>query len=314
MPSHRKSLVCIILVAGLVGAAFACLPGREPRFQGRRLSDWLLSNRAPLGRPPTHPVSAEELDKAIRKIGKQGLPFLVKWMDWQPGKWRSQLFGCIPMAVRRKSAVQRSVGFQRMVDWAGYRREFALKSGAWRALKVLGPEAAPALPDLAKAAVRWPETYAYQTLEIMMAVGPAAIPTVTNFVASLRTNKFKAEAIKELGAYGFQGAPVIPALLEYLCHTNAEIAAESAGSLGCLALRADLVVPALNEALDRPEPLVRERAALALADYGESAQVAIPKLQRLLAGNSGEAAAAALALRKISPSGFAGPPLAPAAK
>ena len=80
------------------------------------MSDWLLSNRAPLGRPPTHPVFAEELDKAIRKIGKSGLPFLVKWMDRQPGKWRSQLFGCIPMAVRRKSAVQRSVGFQRMVD------------------------------------------------------------------------------------------------------------------------------------------------------------------------------------------------------
>jgi hypothetical protein len=141
----------------------------------------------------------------------------------------------------------------------------------------------------------------------MLAIGPAAVPAVTNILAAVQTNKHKAEIIRELGGFGLNGGEAVPALLAHLRHRDAEVAAESAGSLGCIGLFPESVVPALMIALNRPEPLVRERAALALGDFGGAAKPAVAALRKLLGGPAKEAAAATFALERIVPIGITEP-------
>src|SRR5690349_389046 len=56
----------------------------EPVYQGKPLSEWVLENRLSYG-------MSENQEAAIRAIGTNSLPFLIKWMQSQWHPWTPKL-------------------------------------------------------------------------------------------------------------------------------------------------------------------------------------------------------------------------------
>ena len=306
MSPRKKLLLWLAPVTVVLGLAVNLWLDREPHFRGRPLSEWVLGNSW-WGNKPRATISQREQDEAIQKIGVKGLPYLVRWMNYESYGFRWRLFNRLPTAVSQKLRTQPLGNYERGVFWFECRREYTLARRAYEALLSLGPAATPAIPELAKLAATWPSRRAERAVYIMGAIGPAAVPAFTNLIAVTATNKLKAELIAELGRLGFVATTAIPALLDYLRDPDPEIAARSAealGTIGQVGQHSKVVVVALTDALNRPEPLVREQAALALGEFGGEAKAAIGKLRGLSSGTKAEAAAVLTALRKIAPNEF----------
>ncbi len=65
---------------------------REPEYGGKRLSEWVDEL------PESRDGAAE---KAVRNIGTNGLPFLVKWMLYETPVWKSKVYDFVNPPLRR---------------------------------------------------------------------------------------------------------------------------------------------------------------------------------------------------------------------
>ncbi len=68
-------LACFAFGATLFGML---LPSREPRYQGRSLSDWLFQAEQSNNKP----AEFEAARKAVLSIGTNAIPFLLKWTEY----------------------------------------------------------------------------------------------------------------------------------------------------------------------------------------------------------------------------------------
>src|SRR5215831_8047681 len=139
--SLRRKQQTIILVAVLILAAaglYLAWPSRpkpaEPVYGGRKLSDWLPDyNYAPDSE--RHPRAED----AVRHIGTNALPFLLRWTDHQDTAVATQ--------VRRAyNGVQHATGRGRF--WENNRKERAYQAA--KAILTLRPEAYAAVPFLTR--------------------------------------------------------------------------------------------------------------------------------------------------------------------
>ena len=154
----------ILLVLALTaGAALILFLNREPRADGQRLSYWLRTGcdqSITIGRSPGphHDVEAED---AIRKIGPQAVPILLRKLDSTEPAWR------LPIALWLIDRLHVSLGPSRAVsDWNEAQYGFG----------VLGTQAVTAIPELARMLYQTNKTFlaAYSLAHI----GPEATPVV----------------------------------------------------------------------------------------------------------------------------------------
>ena len=90
----------MIILAGALVVLGVCLamvwPRDEgPEYNGRTLSEWI--NRALSANYPDEnylETEAEALE-SIRAIGGEGTPYLLKWIQYDPPKWRRNLEGLV---------------------------------------------------------------------------------------------------------------------------------------------------------------------------------------------------------------------------
>jgi hypothetical protein len=127
----------VLTGAVVVGAAVLLWPRgeREPVYQGKKLSEWIK-------RPnPVWEGGAErtERDKAIRAIGTNALPFLLRWINFDS-----------PFDTRMEKVVEKL--YRRRVvpgAWLAYwdkkerRADYSVAAFA-----ILGSQASPAIPEL----------------------------------------------------------------------------------------------------------------------------------------------------------------------
>jgi hypothetical protein len=69
-------------------------PGREPRYHGVRLGDWLGRLAEPRADPSRSAIifdTSPEAIEAIRGIGTNATPFLVTWLGYEPPAWKKKL-------------------------------------------------------------------------------------------------------------------------------------------------------------------------------------------------------------------------------
>src|SRR5439155_22050991 len=109
----RGKYVVLLGVGVLAGGLVALVvPSDEPSYGGRTLSDWVemaywppLTNRLAVsaGFIPMRlsyvsgmPSEAEE---AIRDMGAKGLPYLVRWIRYEPLPWKACLLAGINRTV-----------------------------------------------------------------------------------------------------------------------------------------------------------------------------------------------------------------------
>lgn len=247
-PQNRKRLVLAIagFIALVAGLLLFSNHDPEPAYNGRRLSEWVaLHSGAYRSRNSSLGVAKEEAATAIRAIGSSGLPFLIEWTGYEPGKLRSKLNGTVfngPAWLR---------GNQFVVDRLTSRE--GLAAYAAEAFAALRSEAAPAIPELVRIAQRpGVGTSRMQAVLALYHVGPAAIPALTNLVAKtpMATESRMKHTLLLVLRYQTNLPPGYVALLESTGSTDPALRAIAAEALGNQSDAASGSLPAPRAPLD----------------------------------------------------------------
>ena len=259
----------------------------EPRYNDIPLSKWIALHQAhQLRRLPFLQSSQapedpreREAEEAIRHMGPQALPLLVKWIDARPSPWKHTLAKQI---VGRRGAPRGSFADRLLVlldPWKDQKRRVT----AYNAFVILGSAAIPAIPDLVNIASNSRSPGSDQAANVLVGLGT---PGVSALLYVLRSNESVRQRIRVMNGLGWIGpgaASAVTAIIPYLKDPDMELAAASATALGRIREHPDLAVPALIAALDDPRYLVRQSAAKALGEFGAVARQVVPKLISLLA-------------------------------
>jgi hypothetical protein len=289
-----------------------------PIYRGRSLQAWLeryresskvteycapgsqtsvLQQKYELGRPLW--VSAEqnnpeamEAATAIRKIGTNGVPFLIKWIQYRRSGLRREL---------EKVTGNLSV-FDRLPADQGNLRATDGMIG----LQVLGNEASLAVPYLAKLASSTNSAASERAMWCLLYLGR---PALEWFAATLadqnlpNSKRMKAGSRIEWMRYvGVDAIVIAPQLQKCARDTNIVVAEVAARNLGLFRLDPGRSVPALSSCLSSTEMDVRLAAVAALHQFGKDAEAARPALTRCLVdSNLLVRMAATNTLRRMAP-------------
>ena len=89
-------LLLLLSIGSVVGLLVTgALREREPTYGGKRLSEWVLELP-----PNTSPGGDSGAEIAIRHIGTNSLPYLMKWISYEPAAWRIKLYEHIGKVLR----------------------------------------------------------------------------------------------------------------------------------------------------------------------------------------------------------------------
>jgi peptidoglycan/xylan/chitin deacetylase (PgdA/CDA1 family) len=186
---HRLFLaVGLVLVVGLgLGVLGASSRASDPEYQGKPLSAWL----AELDREPGQLLTPDLLTRhkdaveAIRQIGTNGLPLLVEWATAK----RSWILAASESNMQR--------------------HERRLRRG-FMGLYVLGPAAAPAVPQLA--AMLSDPMGGVDAAACLALTGPSSVPLLTNVLGG--SNPYARDyAMRVVGNLGSLAPDAVPMLL-----------------------------------------------------------------------------------------------------
>src|SRR5882672_805341 len=134
-PGKRRWRVVVALCALAVGlAAVAFWPEpKEPEYKGKKLSYWMG-----ITLPPGVTLKEEDYAEAIRRIGTNGFPYVLKRMRYRTPNWRIKLYGKLPGRLQVGFIGTKIYGPD--PEWVVHRLP--------NYFRVLGPEAAPVVPEL----------------------------------------------------------------------------------------------------------------------------------------------------------------------
>src|SRR6266480_4402083 len=112
----------------------------EPRYGGRSLSSWLLISQDIWSGKLTRP-GWQESSEAIRRMGTNGLPYVLEWMAYERPPWRTQV-------VAKLQKLPKALGGgPKLERWVLGNGEARAEATIW-VFKALGPEARPIVPEL----------------------------------------------------------------------------------------------------------------------------------------------------------------------
>jgi hypothetical protein len=266
---------------------------REPVYKGKKLSEWI--GRQPLERPDLHV-------EAIRSIGTNAVPFLVKWIGYESPAWRKKLTAATKGLDIRI--------WELLGDKKAGRATYAVHAFAW-----LGPEGSSGIPDLLKLVRGTNSGVAMRAVVALSEIGlkavPALLDALTNQPARGPFTVYWLDIA--MAGLGTNGEVAVPAVLRCVGDKDGATAATAATWLGNLKVAAAEVVPALSESMASPDARVRNCATAALANFRGEARSAIPALVRALGDTDGGVRVAATnTLLEVAPELLRGSGTAPA--
>jgi hypothetical protein len=220
--SKRKKITLAAACLLVAVATFALLTHQsEPSYQGLPLSAWLaISSGLAEGRSAASPDEFEG-DAAVRAIGTNAIPYLLKWIANKQPFWTPAAYAVLPRPV-----------------WARVNRLFIVPAyeralGAEIAFDVLGTNAACAIPDLAAMTKDADAAKARRAIHVLVGIGPLAIP---HLCAALRSPNQKyrdqiALAVGAMLAFGASTNECLPQLIAALNDSNPEIRSAASTAL-----------------------------------------------------------------------------------
>jgi HEAT repeat protein len=288
MRRRNKLLIAIACALPTAALVLAVRPEPEPSYDGRPLSEWLhvCSYRKP--EMPTF-EEREKAVQAIRHIGTNTLPTLLRWISYDPSPARQKA-----LALLR----QLPNGLQPRFLWERQTRSFETEA----AFYTLGPAARSAIPELTRLATTSTSEYrVYSCSRALSHIGPEALPAMLAIISNPQ-GKARNYPIPMLNIFRAEAGPAVPFLVACLEDKDDAVACAAAEVLGNLALSNSVAVPALATSLQSTNAARRIHAARALAEFGRAAEAIAPQLQRLLTDSSQSARdEARRALDQIAP-------------
>lgn len=177
----RRQKLCILFGCGIAAALVLTLwLQREPRCDGRTLSEWVWQLETP-NYPPNHRAS-----EAISEIGTNALPFLIKWIQYEQKPWRNHLGTLCSKLPRFGDRLSL------FVEGHGYERQ----QGAFSALYILGPRARPAMPILVDLTTTQPQNIG-QSLAVLARIGGDGLTPVL-YILTNPASPFRFAAINAI--------------------------------------------------------------------------------------------------------------------
>jgi hypothetical protein len=286
----------ILLIAGAVVALALAVLLRpresEPVYQGKTLSEWLKIYNDPedptaynlFPRSP-RPILAEFYDahdtnygaeyaqrewaelarrrdeaaKAVRHIGTNALPHLLRWLDQDlPVPWKAKV-----AAVRHKLPGMFRGG--RLVNWWLNARGYNLLTLADCGFELLGSNASPAVPELTRRMNTRNSTSGAFAIAALGLIGTNGLaPMLTALTNAQSPNRAAiVRSLKDpVKIMGTNAGPAIEVLARCVGDKDIVVATLSVDTLRSSAGRS--AVPALTALLNAPDPYVRNCATNAL--------------------------------------------------
>jgi HEAT repeat protein len=163
----------------------------------------------------------------------------------------------------------------------------------------LGEQGGPAIPRLTE--MLREEATTLTAAHALAAIGPAAVPSLTNALAS-PFRPVRTSCARALGRLKSGGKTAVPALVDVLDDSDDDLRYFAARALGNLAVDPVQAVPALVTCLEDRNVKVRKIAAHSLGQFHGHAKVAVPALVKTLDSDDlSLKLTAAFALREINP-------------
>lgn len=261
----------IVLITGIFAFTiwFFLLRNTEPTYAGKTLSEWVVTRAT--AQSYSERTQAKE---AIKAIGTNALPYLVKWTAFDPGRLRRKIWEhelAIPDWVWNLPVIGKVLDGGQDRAWLSQ-----------YAFETLGDDAATAIPRLNDIALAPGNPEANQrALMSLMYVGPKATPVLTNLLA--KTNLAGDPMLPAvLKGWGPNAAPLIPVLLQNLASSNNNVVISSIRTLGALRINPHRTIPALVTTTSHPLDSIRFAAVTALSNFGPEASNSVPALNKLL--------------------------------
>jgi HEAT repeat protein len=211
-------------------------------------------------------------DAAIRHIGKNALPYLLKWIRYELPDSKNKLFVRVNTMMRR---------IDPSLQFPFYRSENRADASV-RAFNALGSEAKAAIPELIRL-MNDPkaDNGATRAADALGYLGKDALPPLLAILTN-QQHRVRFQAVLSIGKMGTNALPAVPTLIHCLADSNQRLAGNALIALDSLKLEPDLVVPALVNALRDSRVEVRYFSAFDLANLGDKARSAVPALLELL--------------------------------
>jgi hypothetical protein len=297
LPAMRRRRLIIgmaVLLAVLCSVAVFAFWPREPHYQGRPLSQWLEDLNS--GQPWVQAQAAE----ALRHMGTNSLPGLVHRIQQRDS------------ALKRRVMVVLS---KRHLPGAQYWKPAAYEQRkAWRALRVLGRSAEPAVP--AVVAALQDGSAGLEAAATLPWLGPAGVRGLTNALAHAGGHQFE-EIYKALGCYArdfrsgampkqdqeFVLQACAKAVVAHVADPDFLVRCLTLASMEYLPVEPEAVIPAVTNHLARQDLFPHWPELAALGRFGPAAKAAVPALVKYAqAAKAGPMHEEALkALEKIDP-------------
>jgi HEAT repeats len=257
---------------------------REPAYRGKKLSEWLGPDMKPNG----------DTLEAVRAVGMNALPHLVRWLNYQRPSWQYKL-----METGRKWSPRLWDKFYGRSD-----RKAVLMNNAIWAFDCLGAQGSPAIPDLVWLMKNGSTNVAGTAAYVLGGIGEEAVPVLLDVLTNrpayplLGTDRVGTMIRRPLS----NGAVLVPVLVPYLTNRDAKLRGNAATMLGSLRAAPGTTVPGLVGLVTDRDKNVRYRAIVALGQFGADAHPAIASLLPVLKDSDGAVRGAAEdALRQIAP-------------
>lgn len=257
---------------------------REPVYQGKRLSGWLISEYR-----REHGLERESGQRAaILAIGTNALPFLTEWMQLTMRPWTKRMFGFVPELTR-------------------FDTRQTLADASLNGFYFLGPRGSAAIPELTQV-MRGTNCYtALRALVCVEYTGTAGIPVVLDVLTN-RQGYCPDNVFSLWGTMKYLGTNadlIIPALIDCTKTAERRAAATAAVLLGEIKRQPASVVPALARCAKDSDRGVRYCAIHALGRFQGEARAAVPTLLGCLSDPELEVREAATnSLERIAPAVF----------
>ena len=242
-----------VLMAGVTGYFFQ--RQLEPTYQGRPLSYWLEANSYKPG------VAREEAQEALRQIGTNAIPFLLKYMRPRAGPGNRMI-----------QSVRRSVGLT---------TEDKIRSRAGHsayAFQALGEQAEGAISELDQMLHSPKDPEPNFPALALAGIGKPALPVFLSALTN-RNPAVQLPAIQAFDSLGTNRSLAAPCLLQTLRDPDMRVRQATASVLGLSGISPDIAVPALITTLSDTNRYVRSMAGFSLINLGAKA---IPALQDAL--------------------------------